>query len=177
MPDQERTGLTALRGSPVTLLGPNLKPGDKAPDFQCVAQDLSTVTLASSAGKARLFLSVPSLDTPVCSTETIHFNRELAGTGDRAQVYVISMDLPFAQKRFCGAENVENIQTLSDFRDRSFGRAYGVLIKDGPLAGILARALFVVDANNTIRYAQIVPEIAQEPNYDEALKALRAAAG
>jgi thiol peroxidase len=177
MADQERAGLTTLRGNPVTLLGPALKPGDKAPDFQAVAQDLSSVTLANSAGKARLLISVPSLDTPVCSTETIHFNREVAGLANKAQVYVISMDLPFAQKRFCGSEGIENIQTLSDFRGGSFGRAYGVLIKDSPLAGLLARALFVVDPGGTIRHAQLVPDIAQEPNYDEALNALRAAAG
>ena len=177
MADQERTGATTLRGNPVTLVGPELKPGDRAPDFQLQAQDLSNVTLANSAGKARLLITVPSLDTPVCSTEAIRFNREIAGLGDRAQVCVISADLPFAQKRFCGAENIENLQTLSDHREASFGHAYGVLIKDGPLARVLARALFVVDPNNTIRYVQVVPEIAQEPDYDAALSALRAAAG
>jgi thioredoxin-dependent peroxiredoxin len=177
MAEQGRAGLTALRGNAVTLLGPGLKPGDKAPEFQTVAQDLSTVSLADSAGKARLLISVPSLDTPVCSLETVRFNREVAGLGDRAQVYVVSKDLPFAQKRFCGAEGIENIQTLSDFRDSTFGRAYGVLIGDGPLAGVLARAIFVVDPSDTIRYVQIVPDISQEPNYDEALNALRAAAG
>jgi thioredoxin-dependent peroxiredoxin len=177
MADQERTGLTTLRGNPVTLVGPALKPGDRAPEFQAVAQDLSPVTLATSAGRARLFITVPSLDTPVCSTETIHFNREVQGMGDKAQVYVVSMDLPFAQKRFCGSEGIENIQTLSDHREASFGRAYGVLIKEGPLQRVLARALFVVDTNDTIRYVEIVPEIAQEPNYDAALNALRTAAG
>src|SRR6476661_9807910 len=98
MADQERAGLTTLRGNPVTLLGPGLNPGDKAPEFQAVAQDLSPVTLANSAGKARLLISVPSVDTPVCSLETIRFNKEVAGLGDKAQVHVISMDLPFAQK-------------------------------------------------------------------------------
>src|SRR5437867_3815797 len=163
MADQERAGLTTLRGNPVTLLGPALKPGDKAPDFQLQAQDLSAVTLANSAGKARLLISVPSLDTPVCSLETVRFNREVGALGAQAEVYVISADLPFAQKRFCGAENIENIQTLSDHREVSFGRDYGVLIKGGPLDRVLARALFVVDPKNTIRYVQIVPEIAQEP--------------
>jgi thiol peroxidase len=174
MADQERTGVITMRGNPLTLIGPELKPGDKAPDFQCVAQDLSPVTLASSAGKARLLISVPSLDTPICSTETIRFNREVAGIGGNAQVYVISMDLPFAQKRFCGAENIANVQTISDHREASFGRAYGVLIKE---LRWLARAVFVVDAGGTIRYVQVVPEVAQEPNYDEALNALRAVAG
>ena len=174
MAEQGRTGMVTMRGNPLTLIGPALKPGDKAPDFQCVAQDLTPVTLASSAGKARLLISVPSLDTPVCSTETIRFNREVAGIGGNTQVSVISMDLPFAQRRFCGSENISNIQTLSDHREASFGRAYGVLIKE---LRLLARALFVVDPSGTIRYVQIVPEVAQEPNYDEALNALRAAAG
>jgi thiol peroxidase len=174
MAEQERTGVVTMRGNPLTLIGPALKPGDRAPEFQCVAQDLSPVTLSSSAGKARLLIAVPSLDTPVCSLETIRFNRELAGVGGNTQVDVISMDLPFAQKRFCGSEGISNIQTLSDHREASFGRAYGVLIKD---LRLLARALFVVDPSDTIRYVQIVPEIAQEPNYDEALNALRAAVG
>ena len=174
MAEQERTGMVTMRGNPLTLIGPALKPGDKAPDFQCVAPDLTPVTLASSAGKARLLISVPSLDTPVCSTETIRFNREVAGIGGNTQVSVISMDLPFAQRRFCGSENIANIQTLSDHREASFGRAYGVLIKE---LRLLARALFVVDPRGTIRYVQIVPEVAQEPNYDEALNALRAVAG
>jgi thioredoxin-dependent peroxiredoxin len=174
MADQERTGEVTMRGNPLTLIGSALKPGDKAPDFQCVAQDLSPVTLASSAGKARLLISVPSLDTPVCSLETVRFNREVAGMGGNSQVYVISMDLPFAQKRFCGSENIGNVESISDHRDASFGRAYGVLIKE---LRLLARALFVVDARDTIRYVQLVREVTQEPNYDEALNALRAAAG
>jgi thioredoxin-dependent peroxiredoxin len=174
MAEQERTGIVTMRGNPLTLIGPALKAGDKAPDFQCVAQDLSPVTLASSAGKTRLLIAVPSLDTPVCSLETIRFNRELTGVNGNTRVYVISMDLPFAQKRFCGSENISNIQTLSDHREASFGRAYGVLIKE---LRLLARALFVVDRSDTIRYVQIVPEVAQEPNYDEALNALRTAAG
>jgi thioredoxin-dependent peroxiredoxin len=174
MAEQERTGVVTMRGNPLTLIGPALKAGDRAPDFQCVAQDMSPVTLAGSAGKARLLIAVPSLDTPVCSLETVRFNREVAGMGGNNQVYVISMDLPFAQKRFCGSENISNIQSLSDHREASFGRAYGVLIKD---LRLLARALFVVDSGDTIRYVQIVPEVAQEPNYDEALNALRAAAG
>jgi thiol peroxidase len=174
MADQERAGVVTMRGNPLTLIGPALKPGDKAPEFQCVAQDLSAVTLASSAGKTRLLIAVPSLDTPVCSLETVRFNREVGGMGGNVQVDVISMDLPFAQKRFCGAEDITNIQTLSDHRDASFGRAYGVLIKD---LRLLARALFVVDRNDTIRYVQIVPEVTHEPNYDEALNAVRAAAG
>ena len=137
MAEQERTGIVTMRGNPLTLIGPALKHGDKAPDFQCVAPDLTPVTLASSASKARLLISVPSLDTPVCSTETIRFNREVAGIGGDTQVSVISMDLPFAQRRFGGSENIANIQTLSDHREASFGRAYGVLIKE---LRLLARA-------------------------------------
>jgi thiol peroxidase len=174
MADQERTGVVTMRGNPLTLIGPALKPGDRAPEFQCLAQDMSPVSLSSSAGKARLLISVPSLDTPVCSTETIRFNREMAAMDGNSQVYVISMDLPFAQKRFCGSENIANVQALSDHREASFGRAYGVLIKE---LRLLARALFVVDPSGTLRYVQIVPEVAQEPNYDEALNALRTAAG
>jgi thioredoxin-dependent peroxiredoxin len=172
MADQERTGVVTMRGNPLTLIGPALKPGDKAPDFQALAQDLSPVTLSSSAGKARLLIVVPSLDTPVCSLETVRFNKELATAPGNTQVYVISTDLPFAQKRFCGTENITNIQTLSDHREAAFGRAYGVLIKD---LRLLARALFVIDPKGTITYVQIVPEVAQEPNYDEALNALRTA--
>lgn len=174
MAEQERAGAVTMRGNPLTLIGPALNAGDKAPEFQCVAQDLSPVTLASSAGKTRLLIAVPSLDTPVCSLETIRFNRELAGIKGNVQVDVISMDLPFAQKRFCGSENIENIETISDYQEASFGRAYGVLIKG---LRLLARALFVIDARDTIRYVQIVPEVTHEPNYDEALNALRTAAG
>src|SRR5437588_2374229 len=112
MADQERTGVITMRGNPLTLIGPALKPGDKAPEFQCVAQDLSPVSLSSSAGKARLLISVPSLDTPVCSLETVRFNREVAGIGGNTHVSVISMDLTLAQKRLRGSENISNIQPL-----------------------------------------------------------------
>jgi len=174
MADQERTGVVTMRGNPLTLIGPALKPGDKAPDFQALAQDLSPVTLSSSAGKARLLIALPSLDTPVCSLDTVRFNKELAAAPANTHVYVISTDLPLAQKRLCGTENITNVQTLSDHREAAFGRAYGVLIKD---LRLLARALFVIDPKDTITYVQIVPEVAQEPNYDEALNALRTAAG
>ena len=171
---QKRANAVTFKGKPLALVGPELKVGDKAPEFACATSSLEVLSLGKTPAKTRLFSVVPSLDTPVCSTETIRFNREVAGIGGNTQVSVISMDLPFAQKRFCGSENISNIQTLSDHREASFGRAYGVLIKE---LRLLARALFVVDPSGTIRYVQIVPEVAQEPNYDEALNALRAAAG
>jgi len=170
---QERTGVITMKGKPMTLLGPALKPGDKAPDFQTVNQGLEPVTLASSRGKVRLFAAVPSLDTPVCAVETKRFGQEISKLPPNVQFYTVSADLPFAQKRWCGAENVA-VPTLSDHRSLSFAEAYGVLIKE---LRILARAIFVVDSSDTITYVQIVPEIAQEPDYDKAIMAARAAAG
>ena len=170
---QERTGVITMKGKPMTLLGPALKPGDKAPDFQTVNQGLEPVTLASSHGKVRLIATVPSLDTPVCAVETKRFGQEISKLPPNVQFYTVSADLPFAQKRWCGAENVP-VATLSDHRSLSFAEAYGVLIKE---LRILARAIFVVDSNDKITYVQIVPEIAQEPDYDKAIMAARAAAG
>jgi thiol peroxidase len=167
---QERTGLVTMKGKPVTLLGPAVKIGQKAPDFEVVANDMSKVKLSSFAGKTIIIASVPSLDTAVCDTETRKFNEKAAGLGGDVVVLTISMDLPFAQKRWCGAAGIKNVQTLSDYRDASFGRAYGVLIKD---LRLLARAVFVVDKKSVIRYEQIVPEIATEPDYDAALKAVK----
>jgi thiol peroxidase len=173
---QKRPNATTLKGSPLTLIGPQLKSGDRAPDFTCAAGLADTVNLAKTPGKARLFSVVPSLDTPVCSIQTKKFNESLGALGDRAACYTISMDLPPAQKRFCGAENVTNMQTLSDAHDGSFGKAYGVLI-EGLAVPLLSRAVFVVDAGGAIKYVEYVPEIATEPNYDAALAALKAACG
>jgi thiol peroxidase len=170
------TRTVTFKGNPVELAGPQLKPGDKAPDFSCVGANLSVVSLADTGGKARLFNVVPSLDTPVCNTQTRRFNEELKALGDKVAAYTVSLDLPFAQQRWCGEAKVENLKNLSDVRDHSFGAQYGVLIKGLPLP-LLARAVFVVDPKNTIRYVELVPEITQEPNYQPALDALKNAAG
>lgn len=170
---EERTGVITMKGNPMTLVGPELKAGDQAPDFAAIDQGLQAVNLASSSGKTRLFSVVPSLDTPVCSVQTKRFGDEVAKLPESVQVFTVSADLPFAQKRWCGAEGVE-MTTISDHRSLSFGEAYGVLIKE---LRILARAIFVVDASNKVSYVEIVPEIASEPNYDAALKAVQDAAG
>ena len=172
---QKRPNATTFKGSPLTLVGPELKPGDKAPDFTCL-NGLELLTLAGTPAKARLFSAVPSLDTPVCSLETKKFNEALAALKDKVAAYTISLDLPFAQKRFCGAENITNMQTLSDVHNHSFGQSYGVLIEGLPLP-LFSRAVFVVDKDGKVTYAQYVPEVASEPNYDAALAALKAAAG
>jgi len=170
---QERTGVITMKGNPMTLLGPELKVGDKAPDFELVNQGLEIINLSSSRGKVRLMAAVPSLDTPVCAIETKRFAQEISKLPANVEFYTISSDLPFAQKRWCGAENV-SVTTLSDHRNLSFAENYGVLIKE---LRIFARAMFVVDANDTISYVQIVPEIAEEPDYDKALQAAQQAEG
>jgi thiol peroxidase len=169
---EKRANAVTLRGTGLTLVGPQLKPGAKAPEFTCATGMRETLSLAQTPAKPRLFSVVPSLDTPVCSTQTKKFNDALGALGDRIACYTVSLDLPFAQKRFCGAENITNIQVLSDTHDLSFGKAYGVLI-EGLAMPILARAVFVVDGNGTITAAEYVPEIASEPNYDAALTALK----
>jgi thioredoxin-dependent peroxiredoxin len=171
---EKRTVL--FKGNPFELTGPQLKPGDKAPDFSCVGAGLSIQTLAESAGKVRLFNVVPSLDTPVCNKQTRKFSEEMQALGDKAAAYTVSLDLPFAQARWCTEAKVENIKNLSDVRDHSFGQHYGVLINGLPIP-LLARAVFVVDPQNTILYAEYVPEVTQEPDYEPALKALKQAAG
>jgi thiol peroxidase len=171
----KRPNATTLKGAGLTLLGPQLKVGDKAPDFTCATGLKDTLTLAQTPAKARLFSVVPSLDTPVCSMQTKKFNEKLASLKDKAACYTISLDLPFAQGRFCGAEGITNMQTLSDTHNHSFGQAYGVLI-EGLAVPLLSRAIFVVDGAGTIRHVEYVPEIATEPNYDAALAALQAVA-
>jgi len=168
-PAKERKGVTTFKGNPLTLIGPQITVGEQAPDFQVLAQDLSPVTLAGSKGKTRLISVVPSLDTPVCDAQTKRFNQEAAKLPNVA-ILTISMDLPFAQKRWCGAAGVDQVQVLSDHKDASFGTAYGTLIKE---LRLLARALFVVDANGVVRYVEYVPEVASHPNYDAALAAVR----
>ena len=167
--DIERKNATMLKGNPFTLIGPEIKVGQKAPDFTVLAGDLSSVTLASSKGKTRLIISVPSLDTPVCDTETRRFNEEAARMPD-VESLVISVDLPFAQGRFCQTAGIKNVKCLSDHRDVSFGKAYGTLIKE---LRLLSRAVFIIDANDTVQYVEYVKEVAQHPNYDAALAALK----
>jgi thioredoxin-dependent peroxiredoxin len=167
---QERTGVITFKGNPLTLLGPGLKAGDKAPDFTVLANDLSPVTLGSSAGKVRLISVVPSLDTPVCDIQTRRFNQEATALGSHVVVLTVSMDLPFAQKRWCGATGADRVQTASDHRDASFGLAYGTLIKELRLD---SRAIFVVDTQGVIQYVEYVPEVTSEPNYEAALAAVK----
>jgi thiol peroxidase len=167
----ERSGIITFKGNPFTLLGPELKVGDKAPDFAVVDNGLAPVSLASSAGKIRIISSVPSLDTPVCDSETRRFNQEAAGLPGDVVVLTISLDLPFAQKRWCGAAGIDKVTTLSDYRDRSFGLNYGVLIKELLL---LTRAIFVVDGQGVVRYIQIVPEVTSEPDYAAVMAAAKA---
>ena len=173
---QTRKGEVTFKGNPIDLVGPRLKPGDKAPDFTCVGAGLALVTLSDTAGKARLFNVVPSLDTPVCNKQTRYFSEQLQALGDRVAAYTVSLDLPFAQARWCDEALVKNVKNLSDVRDHSFGKHYGVLIEGLPIP-LLARAVIVVGPDNTVRYAEYVPEIAQEPDYAPALDALKTAAG
>src|SRR5689334_5018391 len=151
----ERQGATTLKGNPKTLLGPELKVGDKAPDFHAVDDSLKPVDLAGTGNGVRIFSLVPSLDTPVCDAQTKRFNEE-AGKLPNVKIYTFSMDLPFAQKRWCGAFGVDNVKMVSDHRDGSFGEAYGAMIKD---LRILSRAIFVVDPENKIRYVEYVKEV------------------
>ncbi len=168
MEEQKRT--VTMKGNPLTLVGNAAKAGQPAPDFEAIANDMSSVKLSSFKGKVCIICSVPSLDTSVCDTETRRFNEEAGKLGNNVVVLTISMDLPFAQKRWCGAAGVENVQTLSDHREASFGKAYGVLIKE---LRLLARAVFVVDTNGVIRYVQIVNELTSEPDYTAVLDAVK----
>ncbi len=165
----ERKNAVTLKGSPFTLVGPELKAGDKAPDFKAIGKDLKPVGLADTQGKVRIFSVVPSLDTPVCDTQTRRFNQAASELSD-VRIYTVSMDLPFAQSRWCAAAGVNNIVMLSDHRDASFGTCYGTLIKELRLD---ARAIFVVDAKGVIRHVEYVGEVGNQPNYDAALQAVR----
>ena len=166
----ERTGLVTLGGNPVTLVGNELKVGDDAPDVEVVDNDLNPVKLGVFKGKVAIVTSVPSLDTEVCDVETRRFNQEAEKLGDDVVILTISMDLPFAQKRWCGAAGVEAVKTFSDHRTAAFGEAWGVLIKE---LRLLARAVFVVDREGTIRYIELVKEVGTEPDYDAALAAAK----
>jgi thiol peroxidase len=165
-----------FKGNPVALSGREVRVGDRAPEFAAVDNGLAPVRLDDARGKVLILSAVPSLDTPVCDTETRRFNEEASKLGAGVEVWTISMDLPFAQKRWCGAAGVSRVKTLSDFRDRSFGQSYGVLVKDGPLAGLDARAVFVVGKDGMVRHVEYVKEITTEPNYAAALEAAKKAA-
>jgi thiol peroxidase len=172
-PSHERQGAVTLKGKPLTLVGPEIKVGAKAPDFQVIAPDMSVGSLSQFKGQTVLINVAHSLDTSICDEQTRRFNQEAAKLPN-VQILTISMDLPFAQRRWCGAAGIENVKVFSDHRDASFGRAYGTLLKD---LRLLARSIFVVDASGTVRYVEYVPEVASHPNYDAALQAARQVAG
>lgn len=163
-------GEVTFQGKPVTLIGPALKVGDKAPDFTVIDNNLQPLKLTDFKGKVLVLVAVPSLDTSVCDIEARRFNAEAPKLGDGVVVLVVSMDLPFAQKRWCGANGIERVITASDHREASFGSAYGVLVKE---LRLLARAIFVIDRKGVIRYFQLVKEAGQEPDYQSALDAVR----
>jgi thioredoxin-dependent peroxiredoxin len=167
---KERTGIITMKGNPLTLVGNEVKVGDGAPDFVALDNSLAPVRLSSFRGKICVISSVPSLDTPVCDMETRRFNEEAGRVGPDVVFLTISMDLPFAQKRWCGAAGVTRVQTLSDHRDAAFGTAYGLLIKE---LRLLARAIFLVDRQGVIQYIQMVNEISKEPDYTAVLNALK----
>ena len=160
-----------FKNGPVTLLGTEVKAGDKAPNFTVLANDLSPVTLENSAGKVRLISVVPSIDTGVCDQQTRKFNEAAAELGENVVILTVSVDLPFAQKRWCAAAGIENVQTVSDHRDLSFGQAYGVAIEE---LRLLARAIFVVDAEGTVTYVEYVSEATNHPDYEAAIAAVKA---
>jgi thiol peroxidase len=166
-----------FKGNPIGLGGPEVKPGQNAPDFTAVDNGLQPVKLSGARGKVLILSAVPSLETPVCDMETRKFNEEAGKLGGGVEVWTISMDLPFAQKRWCGAAGVSNVKTLSDFRDRSFAQSYGVTVTEGPLSGLTARAVFVVGKDGKIKHAEYVNEITTEPSYEAALTAAKQAAG
>ena len=167
---RKRKNIITMKGTPLTLLGKELKIGDKAPDFKMLDISMNPVTLKDSTGKIRLFSVVYSLDTGVCDLQTLRFESEALKTGPNVIVYAVSMDLPFMQKRYCGAKNISALKTLSDYKDASFGINYGVLIEETRL---LARSVFIVDDKAIVRYVEYVKDISNAPNFDNALKALK----
>lgn len=167
---QERTGIATFKGNPITLIGPELKVGDQAPDFNLSKNLLEQSTLSDYEGKVKLISVVPSLDTGVCDAQTRRFNEAASELGDDVIVLTISADLPFAQARWCGAAGVDRVITLSDYRDNSFGKAYGVLIKEFVID---MRSIFVIDQHNVIQYVEHLPEMAEHPDYDKAVEAVK----
>ncbi len=170
---EERKNAVKMGGNPVTLLGPELKPGDDAPDAELMDNDLHPFRLSNYKGKTVILTTVPSLDTPVCDTETRKFNEKAAGLNN-VEVVTVSMDLPFAQKRWCGQANIDRVKTLSDYRAGEMGKKYGTLIKD---LNLHARTIFVIDRDGNIQYRQFVPEVTNEPNYDEVIEAVKKISG
>ncbi len=167
----ERSGVITFKGNPLTLVGPDVKAGDNAPDFTASGQDLKPVKLSDFRGKTVIISSVPSLDTPVCEIQTKRFNTEASKVD--AKVLTISVDLPFAQKRFCEAHKIGSVQIVSDYKDRDFGQKYGMWIKE---LGLLARGVIIVNPQGKVTYREIVKEVTQEPDYDAALNQLKGAA-
>ncbi len=170
---EERKGAVTMRGNPITLIGPELKAGQKAPAFTATGKGLAPVTLEQFKGKVTIIAAVPSLDTPVCDAETRRFNEEAAKLPGDVQILSMSMDLPFAQARWCGAAGVDKVTPISDYKTREFGEKYGVLIKE---MGLHARAVFVVDKSGNLSYVEYVKEVAEHPNYAAALDAAKKAA-
>lgn len=170
---EERKGVVTFLGKPITLVGPEIKVGQKAPDFKLLTKDMKEMKLSESKGKVRLLSVVPSLDTPVCDLQTQRFEKEADKFKD-VVIYTISMDLPFAQARYCGAHNIKRLRTLSDHREASFGTTYGLLIKEMRL---LSRAIFIIDRDDNVRYVEYVKDSAGPPDYDKAIKALKNVVG
>ena len=168
---QERKNAATFKGGPLTLIGPELKAGDKAPDFRLIGTDLKPVTLSDSKGKIRLISVVPSIDTPVCDLQTKRFNQEASRLPANVAVITVSMDLPFAQTRWCGLAGADKVQMLSDYREHAFGRAYGVLIKELQL---LSRAVFVIGPDDKVQYAEYVKEVTEHPDYEKVLGFIKA---
>ncbi len=166
----ERQGAVTFKGNPLTLVGSEIRVGSPAPDFTVLGQDLQPVSFSSSAGKVRIISVVPSLDTPICDAQTRRFNEEASKLSARVEIWTISMDLPFGQKRWCGATGVDRVKIVSDHKDANFGLAFGALVKE---LRLLTRAVFVIDAQGTVRHAEYVREITTHPNYDAALAAVR----
>jgi thioredoxin-dependent peroxiredoxin len=169
-----RTGLVTMKGNPVTLTGSPVEVGQEAPDFAAVGTDMKPHRLSDERGKVVILSAVPSLDTAVCDVETRTFNEKAAALGDDIVILTVSMDLPFAQKRWCGTHGIDRVVTISDFKDREFGSRYGLSIAEN---GLLTRAVLVIDPDGVIKYQQIVPEVAEEPDYDAAIAAAKAALG
>jgi len=164
---QERSGVATFKGNPLTLIGPELKAGDQAPDFSLNKTLVESVSLSDYAGKVKLISVVPSIDTGVCDAQTRRFNEAAASLGDNVVVLTVSADLPFAQARWCGAAGVDKVVMLSDYKNNNFGEAYGVLIKEFALD---MRSIFVIDGDNTIRYVEYLPEMTEHPNYEQAIE-------
>jgi len=167
---EERKGAVTLRGNPLTLVGSEIKEGERAPDVVLLDNDLKPVKVSAFKGKVVVLSSVPSLDTPVCDMETRRFNAEAGKLGDSVVILTISTDLPFAQKRWCGGAGVDKVRTLSDHRETAFGQAYGVLIKE---LRLLARSIFVVDKDGVVQYVHHVKEVSQEPDYGAVIASVR----